>query len=189
MKLGSRTAFYASFLTPHFPHPINTMAATLPQHHISNGQDGLPSFQGEFPTPQLSSPNLDSSMASNGASPKTDLRPIADPLVALRALPEVRPIPWHPGQEVGLEKSYNSSRSQTRGAFLLVTRGEVNDPPCARCATGVGRFAKCITLDSFFKGACATCQMASRGNGCSLRQQKEKEERGKTPLPCLKESC
>lgn len=46
-----------------------------------------------------------------------------DYLDALRALPELRPIPWKPGHELPLEKTTEHTRVQTRGAFLLVTRG------------------------------------------------------------------
>lgn len=100
-------------------------------------------------------------------------RKTPDPLEALRALPEVRQIPWHDGKELPPEKSTQSPRSQTRGAFLLVTRGEIRNPPCSHCATGVGRFSVCVSLDGWFHGACATCQMGTRGNTCSLRKDAE----------------
>lgn len=93
----------------------------------------------------------------------------SDVLDRLRALPEVRPIPWYEGKELAPDKSINSERVQTRGACLMVSRGKVNDPPCNHCQTGVGRFSKCVSLDDYFHGACATCQLATRGNLCSLR--------------------
>jgi Protein of unknown function (DUF3716) len=100
-------------------------------------------------------------------------KPGADALEGLRALPEVRPIPWIAGKELPPEKSTESPRSQTRGAFLLATRGKVRNPPCTHCATGVGRFSLCISLEGWFHGACSTCQMGTRGNLCSLRKDAE----------------
>jgi hypothetical protein len=96
-------------------------------------------------------------------------KPGVDSLSGLRALPEVRPIPWVPGKELPVEKSTESPRTQTRGAFLLSTRGNINNPPCTHCASGSGRFALCISMAEWFHGACSTCQMATRGNLCSLR--------------------
>ena len=82
-----------------------------------------------------------------------------DALESLRALPEVRSIPWQAGKELPADKSTHSPRSQTRGAFLLSTRGQIRSPPCTHCATGVGRFSVCVSLDGWFHGACATCQV------------------------------
>lgn len=93
----------------------------------------------------------------------------SDSLERLRALPPVRPIPWREGKELPPEKSTDSDRVQTRGACLLAARGVVNEPPCTHCASGAGRFSVCVFLEGFFGGACATCQMASRGNVCNLR--------------------
>ncbi|CAG8952918.1 hypothetical protein HYFRA_00007632 [Hymenoscyphus fraxineus] len=87
----------------------------------------------------------------------------------LQALPEVRSIPWIPGRELPPDKSTESPRAQTRGAFMLSTRGKIRDPPCNHCTSGSGRFSVCVSLDSWFFGACATCQMATRGHLCSLR--------------------
>lgn len=92
-----------------------------------------------------------------------------DPLDRLRALPEIRPIPWYPGKELPPEKSTMSDRVQTRSACLMASRGKVNNPPCTHCATGLGRFSKCISLDEFLSGACSTCHLAARGNSCSVR--------------------
>jgi hypothetical protein len=89
----------------------------------------------------------------------------------LRALPEVREIPWRPGQELPPERSIDSPRVQQRGAILLSTRGQVAPSPCEHCAGGYGRFSKCITLDSWFQGACSGCIFTSKGNKCSLRYQ------------------
>lgn len=94
-----------------------------------------------------------------------------DSLEGLRALPPVREIPFYEGKELPLEKTINSPRVQTRGASLLATRGNVRNPPCTHCATGLGRFSQCIALDDWFHGACATCQLGTRGNHCSLRKQ------------------
>lgn len=92
-----------------------------------------------------------------------------DPLDRLRALPEIRPIPWYPGKELPPEKSILSDRVQTRSACLMASRGRINDPPCTHCATGLGRFSMCISLDEFLSGACSTCHLAARGNSCSIR--------------------
>jgi hypothetical protein len=96
-----------------------------------------------------------------------------DTLDPLRALPELRPIPWYAGKELSKDKSTESSRVQTRGACLLASRGIVNDPPCTHCQSGVGRFSLCVSLEDWFHGACATCQLATRGNLCSLRTDRE----------------
>ena len=92
-------------------------------------------------------------------------------LERLRALPEIRPIPWRTGQELPPEKAINSSRVQQRGAILLSTRGKVMQMPCSHCSAGYGRFSQCITLDNWFQGACSTCIFTSKGNKCSLRFQ------------------
>jgi hypothetical protein len=113
-------------------------------------------------------------------------KPGNDALDGLRALPEVRSIPWHEGKELPPEKSTESPRSQTRGAFLLSTRGKIRNPPCTHCATGVGRFSVCVSLDGWFHGACATCQMGTRGNLCSLRKDAEGRHLccDWSPFPC-----
>jgi Protein of unknown function (DUF3716) len=92
-----------------------------------------------------------------------------DPIDRLRGLPEVRPIPWYPGKELPPEKSTQSDRVQTRSACLMASRGRVNDPPCSHCATGLGRFSVCVSLDEYLSGACSTCHLAARGNACSIR--------------------
>ena len=96
-----------------------------------------------------------------------------DTLDPLRALPEVRTMPWYTGKELPTEKATESTRVQTRGACLLASRGKVNNPPCNHCKSGVGRFSVCVSLDDWFHGACATCQLATRGNLCSLRTTKD----------------
>lgn len=111
---------------------------------------------------------LSSASAPEKASPKR-LGGGINYLDSLRALPEIRPIPWMPGKELPPDKSTESPRTQTKSAFLLSTRGKINDPPCNHCTSGVGRFLHCITLEGWFHGACATCQMGTRGNLCSLR--------------------
>lgn len=52
---------------------------------------------------------------------------------------------------------------------MLSTRGKIRNPPCNHCTGGSGRFSVCVSLDNWFFGACATCQMATRGHLCSLR--------------------
>lgn len=108
-------------------------------------------------------PNAQSSTKSKATPQDTE---------KLRRLPELRPIPWRKGKECAPEKSTHSSRPQTRGAFLLVTRGSVRQP-CTHCETGAGRFSVCVSLNDWYHGACATCVMATRGNKCSLRQDVE----------------
>lgn len=94
-----------------------------------------------------------------------------DSLDRLRAMPILREIPWYKGKELPPDKSIESSRVQTRGACLLVSRGKVKNPPCSHCATGVGRFSQCIAHEDWFHGACATCQLATRGNLCTYRRK------------------
>ncbi len=89
----------------------------------------------------------------------------------LRALPEVRAVPWRPGQELPPERAINSPRVQQRGATLLSTRGAVAPTPCDHCFSGYGRFSICVTLEHWFQGACSSCIFTSKGNKCSLRTQ------------------
>ncbi|KAE9363713.1 hypothetical protein N431DRAFT_474722 [Stipitochalara longipes BDJ] len=89
----------------------------------------------------------------------------------LRAVPEVRAIPWRPGQELPPERSIDSPRVQQRGATLLSTRGAVAPSPCEHCAAGYGRFSQCVILEQWFQGACSGCIFTSKGNKCSLRFQ------------------
>jgi hypothetical protein len=96
-------------------------------------------------------------------------KPGGDYLAGLRALREVRPMPVKEGKELPPAKSTESIRPSTKGAYLLAARGIVRNPPCNHCATGAGRFSLCVSLDNWFHGACATCQMATRGHLCSLR--------------------
>jgi len=105
------------------------------------------------------------------ASRRRGGRTTGDALDRLRALLEVRPIPWYEGKELPEEKSTQSTRVQTRGACLLASRGNVMDPPCNHCAAGIGRFALCISSPDWFNGACATCQFATRGNLCTYRKK------------------
>ncbi|KAK2623755.1 hypothetical protein QTJ16_006936 [Diplocarpon rosae] len=97
----------------------------------------------------------------------------ADMLRALSSLPEVRQIPWKLGQELPASKALEHERAQVRAAVMLSQRGNVAKEPCNRCARGTGRFSQCIHLDDWFQGACATCQMSSKGNLCSHRTEKE----------------
>lgn len=106
----------------------------------------------------------------DGSQRRKSGRP-GDSLDKLRALPKVREIPFYEGKELPADRSTESTRVQTRGACLLASRGEVQTPPCTHCASGVGRFSQCIALDDWFHGACATCQLATRGNLCSLRNR------------------
>lgn len=98
-------------------------------------------------------------------------RPGGDTLDKLRALPEVRPLPWYDGRELPDDRATNSSRVQTRGACLLVTRGTVNNPPCAHCSGHNGRFSLCVSHEDWYNGACATCVLGTRGNLCTYRNK------------------
>lgn len=57
-------------------------------------------------------------------------------LERLRRIPQVREIPWRPGQELPAEKAEDSPRVQQRGAILLSTRGKVMELKCEHCARG-----------------------------------------------------
>jgi hypothetical protein len=125
----------------------------------------------------------DSNLETNQQSPETQDAPRQEQssprpgsihipfLDRLRALPEVRSIPWRLGQELPPERSIDSPRVQQRGAILLSTRGTVSPSPCEHCAAGYGRFSVCITLELWFQGACSSCIFTSKGNKCSLRFQ------------------
>ncbi|KAF8857534.1 hypothetical protein BDZ45DRAFT_432105 [Acephala macrosclerotiorum] len=103
----------------------------------------------------------------------------------LRRLPEVRSIPWKVGKQIGPEKSTQSDRPQTRGAYMLVTRGEIRNPPCTNCEHGSGRFSVCVSLNEYYQGACATCVLATRGTTCTLRQ----DIAGISSSPCCSATC
>jgi hypothetical protein len=124
-----------------------------------------PSFYTNQQIPQ-DNPRHHDSQTGSSPMPKTNHIPFLD---RLRALPEVRQIPWRPGQELPPEKSTDSPRVQQRGACLLATRGNIMQNPCEHCAAGLGRFTSCITLEHWFQGACSTCIFTSKGNKCSLR--------------------
>ncbi|KAG9236707.1 hypothetical protein BJ875DRAFT_209315 [Amylocarpus encephaloides] len=133
-------------------------------------QDGIPPPSAPALAPASSIRNM--SPTSRSSSRRRKAAP-AYALTHLQALPEIRPIPWILGRELPPEKSTNSSRPQTKGAFMLLTRGEIKNPPCTHCTTGAGRFSACVALDPFYFGACATCQMATRGHLCSLRSDED----------------
>lgn len=127
-----------------------------------------------FSNTPAKSPSTDRARrSSRGPYQRRSDGPFNDTLDPLRRLPEVRPIPWYTGKELPPEKATESTRVQTRGACLLASRGKANDPPCNHCKTGVGRFSVCVSLEDWFHGACATCQLATRGNLCSLRTNKD----------------
>ncbi len=152
-------------------HPIYIM----PPENLENANDSRYQVHQDVlggPTTntglQRSLPNLTQSLAIPSSKATTAHIPFLD---RLRALPEVRPIPWRPGQELGPEKSTESPRVQQRGAILLSTRGHPPENPCASCAAGNGRFSVCVTLEPWFQGACSSCIFTSKGNKCSLRSQ------------------
>ncbi|KUJ17337.1 uncharacterized protein LY89DRAFT_733191 [Mollisia scopiformis] len=154
------------------------MPPTLEDDHFSSG---IYNGYSQNPTPTSYNPNASQTQWYDNSTPAIDA-PAAPPSTKskaapqdnekLRLLPELRAIPWRKGKQCAPEKSTHSSRPQTRGAFLLVTRGIVR-APCTHCETGAGRFALCISLNDWYHGACATCVMATRGNKCSLRQDVE----------------
>lgn len=89
----------------------------------------------------------------------------------LQMMPAKRTLPWRDGVEAGseLETGGDSRRKQIRFGCLLATRGNVVPDPCASCAAERGKFALCIALPGFFKGACASCQLSGRPNRCSIK--------------------
>jgi hypothetical protein len=119
--------------------------------------------------PNTSYNNISSPNTIGPTKARPTWKPGGDYLAGLRALPEVRPMPVKEGKGLPPAKSTESIRPSTKGAYLLATRGIVRNPPCNHCATGAGRFSLCVSLDNWFHGACATCQMATRGHLCSLR--------------------
>lgn len=148
----------------HFVTPPSKMSAPVSENVITS--------EDSFYRSQYNGANADASEASNdpqspeNAPTRAGYVPFLD---RLRALPEVRSIPWRPGQELPPEKSVDSPRVQQRGAILLSTRGAVTDTQCDHCAAGYGRFSVCVTLESWFQGACSSCIFTSKGNKCSLR--------------------
>jgi hypothetical protein len=179
-------ASFAQLLPRRKPYPSQQLPdnflmapPSMQNLHASNGMS--------WPAANLYDPNASSSGLQSLVPPSsTPRKPPKDSLESLVALPVVRPIPWIEGKELPSEKSTHSARIQTRGAFLLSTRGSINEPPCTHCKTGSGRFALCISLPSWFGGACSTCQMATRANLCSIRVEREQRRSGwllfSTPL-------
>jgi hypothetical protein len=136
--------------------------------------NGLPRFDtngvnSNSPTTPNDRPSADGEQDS--ARRRRSAGRLGDSLDRLRAMPILREIPYYEGKELPPEKSIESGRVQTRGASLLAMRGEVKNPPCSHCATGVGRFSQCIAHEDWFHGACATCQLATRGNLCTYRKK------------------
>lgn len=173
----NQARFLHTFHTTPHPHLGHTMSSPPVYHEVLTPKKGIKEVKEGIPrSPLVKSPARDSPLLSASvpvatlkkASPKRPAGSL-NYLDSLRALPEVRPIPWMPGKELPPDKSTESPRTQTKSAFLLSTRGKINDPPCNHCTSGVGRFLHCITLEGWFHGACATCQMGTRGNLCSLR--------------------
>lgn len=161
------------------PNPMHSPIQNSPPQNLQNSQRSQ--AQDHFdPSASTQSMNSNSSATAIPTYPipkpnRTSTQPPVDSLAALVAKPVLRDIPWKEGKELSHEQIVKqSSRIQTRGAFLVVTRGEVRDPPCTKCAEGTtGRFALCVSDLNWFKGACATCEMATRGNLCSLRKELE----------------
>jgi hypothetical protein len=148
------------------------MPPSLEDNDFPSLPNDLPRYaQHEFnPNPRGAASYATSPLGSTDNSTTKEQKPGVDALESLRALPEVRLIAWVPGKELPPEKSTESPRSQTRGAFLLATRRHARNPPCSHCAPGVGRFSVWVSLEGWSHGACSTCQMGTRGNICSLRK-------------------
>ncbi|CAL3970331.1 unnamed protein product [Diplocarpon coronariae] len=140
-------------------------------------QNDLPRALPQLPASELASPSPQEEW--NGPAPENLPHPppprtaTTDMLRALSSLPKVREIPWKLGQELPPSKALDHERAQVRAAVMLSQRGKAAKEPCNRCARGTGRFSQCIHLDDWFQGACATCQMSSKGNLCSHRTSKE----------------
>jgi hypothetical protein len=151
------------------------MPPSLQDNHFSPLYPPYPASQStSYDTTNTWYPATTSAEAPNPqSSSSTKSKATPQDTEKLRRLPELRPIPWRKGKECAPEKSTHSSRPQTRGAFLLVTRGNIRQPCCTHCETGAGRFSVCVSLNEWYHGACATCVMATRGNKCSLRQDVE----------------
>ncbi|KAI6716572.1 hypothetical protein JHW43_000831 [Diplocarpon mali] len=142
-----------------------------------------PSIEDSSYSPQFSSTPSDVTIQRFFPQPSPKSKPPASYipfLDRLRALPELRPIPWRPGQELPRERSFDSPRVQQRGATLLSTRGAIASAACEHCSSGYGRFGLCVTLPQWFQGACSSWIFTSKGNRCSLRTQIS----GKGPSYC-----
>jgi hypothetical protein len=92
-------------------------------------------------------------------------------LARLRALPELRPIPWKTGHELPVAALAGSCSWGWRRVCLLSTRGSIAETECSDCSRGGGRFSLCVTLDPFYGGACSNCVSQRRVKHCSLRSQ------------------
>lgn len=90
-------------------------------------------------------------------------------LKSIEAFPSVRRIPWREGQELSQSHMDSETRTQEKGAFLLVTRGDIQPRSCTRCAAGNGKFSECVALEALFQGSCASCVFAHKASECSLR--------------------
>lgn len=152
--------------------PSSTMSPPGEEEDYRNGaQQDLFQYHFAEPGPHHQSHHDASQQGGAPGSQRAVFKSSPSHIERLRALPEVRPIPWRAGQELLPEKAIDSPRVQQRGAILLSTRGNVVETPCTHCAAGYGRFSQCITLEQWFQGACSTCIFTSKGNKCSLRHE------------------
>lgn len=154
------TCLYDGFSAPSQTSPYTPNLSNNP--NTSNGGGGW--YDNSTPTIEAPIPQS-SSTRPKPAAPHN--------IEKLKLLPEVRSIPWKPGKQVEPVKSTESPRSQTRGAFMIVTRGQIRNPPCTNCESGTGRFSLCVPMNAWYHGACATCVLATRGTKCTLRQDME----------------
>ncbi|CAL3965425.1 unnamed protein product [Diplocarpon coronariae] len=160
--LGSASWIWA------FSHPRRNIKTVPPAMPLT------PSIEDSSYSPQFSSTPSDVTIQRFFPQPSPKSKPPASYipfLDRLRALPELRPIPWRPGQELPRERSFDSPRVQQRGATLLSTRGAIASAACEHCSSGYGRFGLCVTLPQWFQGACSSWIFTSKGNRCSLRTQ------------------
>ncbi|KAL2010019.1 hypothetical protein VTN00DRAFT_5826 [Thermoascus crustaceus] len=72
-------------------------------------------------------------------------------------------------REVALRRGANFTGNSVIGqeSFLAQAAGIRNKPACRSCAKGAGPFAKCVSVEGFFKGSCANCHYQFKA--CSLQ--------------------
>src|SRR5439155_864065 len=72
------------------------------------------------------------------------------------------------------------SRTQHLEGMMGYMVGKEISRPCSnKCAKGVGKFARCVRMTGFFKGACVCCHYAAEGNLCEYHMSKQLNSTGK----------
>ena len=146
--------------------PSSTLSSMAPQSkELAAEPDNPPNLESPEPEEEVSHKlESHSSFPLDPAhrTPRRYKKEISTMEERLQAMPEKRPLPWRAGVEAGAEQETggDSRRKQIRFGCLLATRGDVIDPPCLSCANGRGKFALCVALEGYFKGACASCQVS-----------------------------